>query len=133
MEISKPVILFDGFCPLCNGFVVFILRRDIKSVFHFAPLQSEAGLRLLESHGVPHEGIDSVVLLERGAWKIESAAALGILRRLPQPWPLLYGLILVPRPIRDAVYRWIARNRHRWFGKSNVCMMPRPEWRERFL
>ena len=132
-EDSHSVILFDGFCHLCNGVVKFVLKRDSKHHIHFAPLQSEAGLCLLKAHGVPHENIDSIVLLEAGKWSIESTSALRIVRHLRWPWSLLYFLIIIPRSVRDAVYRWIARNRYRWFGKSQTCMVPKPEWLERFL
>ncbi len=132
-EKTKPVILFDGYCHLCSGVVRFILRRDPKCRFRFVALQSESGQALLKAHGVPSGIGDSIVLLGERGWSVESMAALRILRRLRWPWPLFSGLILVPCPVRDAVYRFIARNRYRWFGKSNACMVPRVEWRERFL
>ena len=120
MNGQSPIILFDGACHLCNGFVVFVIQRDVKFRFHFSPLQSD-----IEA--------DSIVLVEGGRRQIESAAVLDIVKHLSWPWPLFYVFILVPRPIRDAVYRWIARNRYRWFGKSEHCMVPKPEWQERFL
>ena len=132
-EASHPIILFDGTCHLCNRFVAFVIRRDSKARFRFAPLQSETGRRLLIESGVPQQADESVVLIEAGTGSVESEAGLRVLRILPWPWPLLYGIILVPRPLRDRVYRWIARNRHRWFGISESCMVPRGEWRERFL
>lgn len=129
----NPVILFDGQCHLCNGFVAFVIRRDPKARFHFAPLQSETGRRLLNESGFQQPTDESVVLIEAGKGTVESTAVLQVFRFLRFPWNLLYGFILVPRPIRDAVYQWVARNRYRWFGKSEICMVPREEWQEMFL
>ena len=131
-EKSKPVILFDGYCHLCSGVVRFILRRDPKGWFRFAALQSESGQALLKANGVPFGIGDSIVLLDEKGWSTESTAALRIVRRLRWPWALFYGLMIVPRPVRDAVYLFIARNRNRWFGKSVTCFVPTAEWRERF-
>jgi len=113
--------------------VKFIISRDPKGHFRFVPLQSDLGIRLLKSYGIPFPEIDSIVYLDSETWSIESSAALLIARQLRWPWSLLYGFVVIPRPIRDAVYRWVARNRHRWFGKSESCMVPKPEWRDRFL
>ncbi len=130
---GRPILLFDGVCNLCNHSVQFIIRRDSRGVFRFASLQSEAARELLSGFQEKPTGLSTVVLLENGRLRLKSDAALGVLRRLPGLWPLLYVFILVPRPIRDAVYDWVARNRYRWFGKKDQCMLPRPEWRERFL
>ena len=132
-ENQNPIILFDGVCHLCNGFAAFVIQRDSKARFRFAPLQSDLGRRLLIESSVPRQANESVVLIEAGMGSSESKAVLRAMKILPWPWKLLYGFILVPRPIRDAVYRWIARNRYRWFGKSESCMVPKAEWRERFL
>ncbi len=133
MSKENPIILFDGICHLCNGFVAFVIQRDSKARFRFAPLQSEVGKRLLIESGVPLQANESVVLIEAGKGSVESKAVLRTMKILPWPWKLMYGFIVVPRPIRDAVYRWIARNRYRWFGKSESCIVPKTEWRERFL
>ena len=133
MSKENPIILFDGICHLCNGFVAFVIQRDSKARFRFAPLQSEVGKRLLIESGVPLQANESVVLIEAGKGSVESKAVLRTMKILPGPWKLMYGFIVVPRPIRDAVYRWIARNRYRWFGKSESCIVPKTEWRERFL
>jgi predicted DCC family thiol-disulfide oxidoreductase YuxK len=128
-----PVILFDGTCLLCQGAVQFVLRRDRDRVFRFGSLQSAAGRKLLERHGVYDPGLDSVVLLEDGAAYTESEAALRIARRFHGGWRLLAGFRILPRGLRDALYRWVARHRERWFGRSDACMMPPPGERERFL
>ena len=130
-ESSRAIVLFDGVCNLCNSSVHFIIARDPAARFRFAALDSAAGQRLLAESGL--SGSLSVVLIENGRAYTRSAAALRIARRLRFPWPLLYALIVVPRPLRDAVYDWIARNRYRWFGKREVCMTPTPELRSRFL
>ena len=136
----NAVVLFDGVCNLCNGAVTFIIDRDPDAYFRFAPLQSEAGGARLEpehrdlvhkdlQHG---DALESIVLLENGQHFTRSTAALRIARRLRGVWPL-YAFIVVPRPVRDRVYRWIARNRYRWFGKTDACRLPTPELARRFL
>lgn len=132
-EDLHPVVLFDGVCNLCNGSVQFILKRDPQARFRFASLQSDAGRSLLQEHGLDPEALSSVVVIDGGqAWR-ESSAALRIARYLPGGWKLLRIFTLVPRPLRDAVYRWIARNRYRWFGKMETCWLPTPELKGRFL
>jgi len=128
----SAVVLFDGVCNLCNASVAFILRRDPKAYFRFASLQSEAAARLLE--GSPLEAkLDSIVLLEDGAVFTQSTAALRIARRLRGAWPLLYAFIILPRFLRDPIYDWIARNRYRWFGRRESCMIPDPALKDRFF
>ena len=130
--MPRPTILFDGECNLCNGFVDFVIRRDRAGRFQFAPLQSEFARRAL-AHGAPAPARDSVVLLESGRVYVESTAALRIFRRLSAGWPLLYALIVVPAFLRDAAYRWIARNRYRWFGRRPTCRVPGDGERGRFI
>jgi predicted DCC family thiol-disulfide oxidoreductase YuxK len=129
----SSVILFDGVCNLCNAFVTFVIARDRPGRFHFGPLQSPAAKRLLESIDSREPWPDSMVLVENGRVWTRSAAALRIARGLTFPWPLAYALVVVPRPLRDWIYNRIARNRYRWFGKRNVCMVPTPELRARFM
>jgi predicted DCC family thiol-disulfide oxidoreductase YuxK len=129
MSADQSIVLFDGVCNLCNGFVQFILPRDRAGRFRFASLQSDAARLLLK--GDPPE--ETMVLIEAGKTYIKSAAALRIARRLRFPWPLLYAFVVVPRGLRDIVYDWVARHRYRWFGKRDACMLPYPQWRGRFL
>ena len=129
---DKPVILFDGICNLCNTSVNFVIDRDPTALFYFAPLQSEYGLGLKKAHGLS-PAIDSIVLFENGRIYDRSTAALRIARHLNGPWSLLYGLIVVPMPLRDIAYRWVARNRYRWFGKREECPVPDPKDSDRFL
>ena len=137
--MEKSIVCFDGDCNLCNGFVQFVIPRDPAARFKFAPLKSAIAARLLREAGVPGNvdtaGGDpaTVVLIERGRSFVRSAAVLRIARGLRFPWPLVYGLVVVPRPLRDWVYDVIARNRIRWFGEPNACLVPGPETANRFL
>lgn len=135
MFSERAVVLFDGVCNFCNASVHFIIDRDPAQRFRFAALQSEAAAGLLRSRGVapPQGDPDSIVLVEGERVYQRSTAALRIARRLRFPWPLLYAFVAVPRPLRDLVYRFIARNRYRWFGRSEECRVPTPELRSRFL
>lgn len=128
---KNPYVLFDGVCNLCNGTVDFILKRDPKKQFMFAALQSETGQIIRKKFSIPDE-IDSVVLIHEEKVFFESDAALEIARLLPIPWKWAVILRIVPVGWRNAVYRWIARNRYRWFGKKQECRIPTPEERKFF-
>ncbi|MBT2292350.1 thiol-disulfide oxidoreductase DCC family protein [Paenibacillus albidus] len=130
---GHSVVLIDGVCHLCQGLVRFIIPRDPKGRFLFAPLQSETSRQLLLGTSLDPGQLSTVVLLEDGVVYTESAAALRIARRLRFPWPAAYVFILVPRPLRNAVYKLVAKNRYRWFGRDEQCMIPTPELRRRFL
>lgn len=130
---QPPLILFDGTCNLCNGAVQFVLRRDPRGRFRFASLGSAAARQALAAVGVTGPLPDSIVLVADGRARTRSTAALAIARRLRMPWPLLAVFWLVPYPLRDLVYDWIARNRYRWFGKREECWVPTPALRARFL
>ena len=130
---DRPVVLFDGVCNLCNGSVQFLIARDPSARLRFATLDSSVARSLIHESGAPGPLPDSIVLIDDGRVFTRSTAALRIARRLRFPWPLLYGLIVVPRPLRDFLYDWVARNRYRWFGKRDSCMLPTPELRARFL
>ena len=130
---SQPIVVFDGVCNFCNASVRFILERDRSRVFRFAALQSSAGRALLERHGFDPLDADTFVLVEGEECRVRSDAAIAVMRRLPLPWRLLAWLRWIPKPLRDAVYRVIARNRYQWFGKRQSCMVPSADERERFL
>jgi predicted DCC family thiol-disulfide oxidoreductase YuxK len=131
---TAPIILFDGVCNLCQWAVRFIIERDPGAIFRFASLQSEVGQRLLAEHGLTiSPDPDSIVLIAGGRAYTHTDAALRIARRLSGPWPLLWVFIGLPRALRDPVYRFIARNRYRWFGRQETCWMPTPALRARFL
>jgi predicted DCC family thiol-disulfide oxidoreductase YuxK len=130
---SRSVVLFDGVCNLCNQSILFVIDRDPRARFAFAPLQSTYAREALERQACGAGDLSTIVLLEDGKCYLRSTAALRIARRLSGAWPLLYGLIVVPRPLRDAVYGWVARNRYRWFGRTDACRIPTPELQSRFL
>ncbi len=135
MDLSPdpgPIVLFDGLCNLCDGAVQFIIDRDARGRFRFASLQSPFAQELIRRHRIDG-AIDSIVLIESGRAHTGSRAALRIARRLDGFWPLLYGLIVLPRPLGNALYDLIARNRYRWFGRRSVCRVPTPHLRARFL
>lgn len=129
--MNAPVLLFDGVCNLCNGVVQFVLTHDPKGEVHFASQQSPYGQRTMLEHGL--SGIEGVVLLEGERVYTHSDAALRLLSYLPAPLSWLSALRVIPKALREIVYRFIARNRYRLFGKREACMMPRPEWKARFL
>lgn len=136
MEHTQSVVLFDGVCHLCQGAVKFIINRDPGHRFRFASLQSEAGRRILKKSHSPEissERIDTIVLYQKDIYYTRSSAALRIAKGLRFPWPLAYGFIIVPRFIRDAVYRFVAANRYRWFGKDETCLVPTRDNKARFL
>ena len=136
---DRSIILFDGVCNLCNGFVNFVIDRDPDGVFRFAALQSEAGRQLVRDHGAVSSAggeaalLQSVILIENGTLYRRSNAALRIARHLTPPWPLLYAFIVVPKPIRNAVYDQIAARRYDWFGQRDQCRVPTPALKDRFL
>lgn len=132
MSASKKVILFDGVCNLCNGAVQFIIKRDSKKFFFFASLQSSYGQQLLRERMLG-QTLETIILLKDHQTLQKSDAALEIARHLSGAWPALYVFKLVPRFIRDGVYQWIARNRYRFFGKRDACMVPTAELKSRFL
>lgn len=129
----NAAVLFDGVCNLCHGSVLFIVDRDPKARFRFASLQSDEARALLEPYSPKPADLSSVLLIENGALYDRSTAALRIARRLKGFWPLMFALIVIPKPLRDAVYRIIARNRYRWFGRTESCRIPTPELSGRFI
>lgn len=132
-EAGRPVILFDGVCNLCTGSVRFVIERDSRKQFRFASLQSPVAEKLLGPQRNEADRLESVVLVVGERIYRKSRAALLIARRLDGLWPLLSVLLVIPRPLRDAVYDWIGRRRYRMFGKRDACWKPRPELADRFL
>ncbi len=133
MNIQKPIILFDGVCNLCDNSVQFVIKHDKTSRFNFAALQSEAGQSMLQQYNLPKQGFDSFVLIQKEKVFLKSTAALTVAKQLDGPLKLLYGFIIVPAFIRNAVYNFIAKNRYKWFGKKDHCMIPTPALKARFL
>ena len=132
-ELKHPVILFDGVCNFCNASVNFIIKQDRKKVFRFAALQSETGQKLLEQYNLPKKQFESFVLIDNGRVFQKSSAGLKVYGNMPWYWKWTQAFWLVPEVVRDAVYNLIAKNRYRWFGKKEQCMMPSKEVRSRFL
>ncbi|MCY7290769.1 MAG: thiol-disulfide oxidoreductase DCC family protein [Ferruginibacter sp.] len=130
---QHPVILFDGVCNLCNGAVQFVIKRDNKKQFMFASLQSEAGQHLLKKFQLPLQSFDSFVLIQNEKAYFKSTAALMIAKQLSGITKILYGFIIVPAFVRNAVYNFIAKNRYKWFGKKDNCIIPTPALTARFL
>jgi len=132
-DIVHPLIIFDGVCNYCCGTVNLIIRRDPRSLFRFAPFQSEAAKRILEKFNYPADSLDSFVLIDGGKLYTKSEAGLRVQKLLGGLHTLLYAFIVVPAPLRDAVYDYIARNRYKWYGKKDECMIPSPDIKGRFL
>lgn len=129
----QPIIFFDGVCNLCNGAVQFTIERDHKNIFRFASLQSEFAKTQLVPFNINVLELDSFIMLENGKIYQRSTAALRVAKKLNGLWPLLYGFIIVPCFIRDAVYNYVAKNRYKWFGKEESCWVPTPELKSKFL
>lgn len=130
---AQPVILFDGVCNFCNGAVNFTIKRDKSKTIKFAPLQSESGRQLMKKFNLPENDMRSFLFIENGKVYNRSTAALRVCKYLKGLWPLCYGFIIVPPFIRNAVYDFVAKNRYKWFGQKNECMVPTPDVRTRFL
>ena len=130
---ENAIILFDGVCNFCNAAINFVLKQDKKGVFRFAPLQSEAGQRLLKQYNLSTAEFDSFVLIDNGKIYKKSSASLRVMNKLPWYWKEAQLLRIIPTAFRDAIYDFIAKNRYKWFGKKEQCMIPTPEMRNRFL
>ncbi|MHC1738950.1 MAG: thiol-disulfide oxidoreductase DCC family protein [Ignavibacteriaceae bacterium] len=127
---DSPVLFFDGVCNLCNSSVQFILKNDKHKVIRFASLQSEIASEYLKDK-LPLP--DSIVFLEKGKIYTESSAALKIVPYLSLPYRILLIFRIFPKFIRDSAYRYIAKNRYKWFGKKDECLLPSPDIANRFL
>jgi predicted DCC family thiol-disulfide oxidoreductase YuxK len=129
---AELLLLYDGVCNFCDATVNFVIDHDPKARFRFVALQSDLGARLVSEYELSPE-VSSSVLIEGGRAYTRSTGALRAARYLRFPWPLLAALLLVPRSVRDAAYDWFAARRYRFFGKAEVCRVPTPELRRRFL
>jgi len=126
------IVLFDGECNFCDHSVQFIINRDKEAIFKFTSLQSDVGQEITRKYQVP-EHIDSIILVKDDKCYFKSAAALRICKHLSGGWKLFSVLSIIPKPIRDYFYDILAKNRYKWFGKKESCMIPLPEIRDRFL
>ncbi|MEM9686276.1 MAG: thiol-disulfide oxidoreductase DCC family protein [Bacteroidota bacterium] len=130
----KKIILFDGVCNLCNGAVQFIIKRDKNDVFRFAALQDAIGRQLMEERGIDPSNMETIILIEpQVAYYIKSSAALHIAYEFGGLWKALKLFEWLPVRLRDGMYNIVARNRYKWFGKKESCMIPTPELKAKFL
>jgi len=128
-----PILLFDGHCNFCNAWVKLIVNRDTAKNILFAPLQSSVGKKMLEENKIDVNYTDSLVFFEEERFSVSSTAALRIYAYLDGWERYLQLLSAIPRPLRDALYHFIAKYRYKWFGRREQCMVPTPELRDRFL
>jgi predicted DCC family thiol-disulfide oxidoreductase YuxK len=133
-EANKAVILFDGVCNLCNASVQLVIKNDPGAYFNFASLQSDAGVALMKKYNLPVlTNPESLVLIEEGKVYQYSTAALRIAHKMKSWHKLLYVFIIIPAFLRNAVYKFIARNRYTWWGRQDSCWLPTPDLKKRFL
>jgi len=134
MDSSKKIILFDGVCNLCNGAIQFIIKRDKKDIFRYATLQSETSQQLISERNIDTSKVDSIILIEPGvAYYVKSEAVLKI-GMLLKGYPTISKLLnLIPSKLQNIVYDFVARNRYKWYGKKEQCMVPTAEIKAKFL
>ena len=130
---NRHIIVFDGLCNLCSGFLQFVYKRERKQIFKYAWIQEESGKQIMDLLNLPGEKSDTIVLIDEGIAYTKSTAFLRISTYLKYPWPLLNIGYLLPLFIRDSIYDWVAANRYKWFGKKAACMIPTGAIGERFL
>ncbi|NJO90033.1 MAG: thiol-disulfide oxidoreductase DCC family protein [Chloroflexia bacterium] len=133
MDVNERIILFDGVCNLCNSGVQFIIKKDKKNLFKFAALQSELGQKILKEHQLSTKNMDSFVYTHGGKVYTKSTAALKIAKELKRGWQAFYIFIIIPAFFRNLIYDFVAKNRYKWFGKKDSCMIPTPELKAKFL
>ena len=127
------LILFDGVCNLCSALVQFVIRHDPAAKFRIAAIQSEIGRNIFQSHGLDPADLQTFVFLTGGRILLRSDAAIEVVARFGGAWRIFRILRFVPRLVRDVIYSTIARNRYRWFGRKEMCMIPTAEIKGRFL
>ncbi|WP_282111722.1 thiol-disulfide oxidoreductase DCC family protein [Maribacter stanieri] len=134
MESNKKIILFDGVCNLCNNTVQFVIKRDVNDIFRFTPLQSDTAKKLLHERNIDIDDIDSIILIEPNvAYYTKSTAALEIGKELKGYDGLSVILLWLPESFRNIVYDYVAKNRYKWYGKKESCMIPTQELKNKFI
>ena len=133
IDNDQTILLFDGVCYLCDGAVRFILKRENSKELKFTPLQSEAGSKLLKIYGYPEDYLGGLVLIENKKAYDRSCACLRVAGKLRFPWKHFFLFLIIPKPIRDLVYKIIAIQRYRFFGKKDTCALPWGEDTARFI
>jgi predicted DCC family thiol-disulfide oxidoreductase YuxK len=131
--LNQTVLLFDGICNLCNGFVNFIIKRDQMGNIKFSSLQSSFGQKISELYQLPKEDFETLVFLDNDNYYLRSTAVLKLTQKLGGFWKLFYIFILIPAPIRDFVYKQVSKNRYKIFGKKETCMVPDKNLEARFI
>ncbi len=132
-DTPSRIVLYDGVCNLCNDSVKFIIKHDKSAKFHFAPMQEPAGRALLKQHGLEDIDMSTFVLIKNGKAYLRSTAWMQIVSELDGAWPMLSAFRVVPRFIRDAAYDYVGARRYKWFGKKEMCLIPTPDTKRRFL
>jgi predicted DCC family thiol-disulfide oxidoreductase YuxK len=127
------IVVFDAQCLLCNGWVQFLLRHDRRGVVRFASIQGATGKGLLADAGLKVDGLQTLLVVDGAHTWQHTSAILRVLHALGWPWRLAWGAWLVPAPLRDALYRWVARHRYWLFGRNETCALPPRDYAERFL
>jgi predicted DCC family thiol-disulfide oxidoreductase YuxK len=130
---NKTILLFDGYCNLCHSSVQFVLKHEKKQELYFTSLQSKVGIEILTHYKIDASKTDSLILIENNNAFVKSSAALRLGKYLKGAYPLAYGLIVIPSFIRNWVYDYIAKNRYKWYGKQDSCLMPDENLAKRFL
>tara|TARA_R110002126_G_scaffold3510_5_gene20143 strand:+ start:118 stop:522 length:405 start_codon:yes stop_codon:yes gene_type:complete len=134
VESNKKIILFDGVCNLCNNTVQFVIKRDVNDIFRFTPLQSDTAKKLLHERNIDIDDIDSIILIEPNvAYYTKSTAALEIGKELKGYYGLSVILLWLPESFRNIVYDYVAKNRYKWYGKKESCMIPTQELKNKFI
>tara|TARA_R110001592_G_scaffold151383_5_gene377837 strand:+ start:1457 stop:1861 length:405 start_codon:yes stop_codon:yes gene_type:complete len=134
VESNKKIILFDGVCNLCNNTVQFVIKRDVNDIFRFTPLQSDTAKKLLHERNIDIDDIDSIILIEPNvAYYTKSTAALEIGKELKGYDGVSVILLWLPESFRNIVYDYVAKNRYKWYGKKESCMIPTQELKNKFI
>ena len=130
----KKIILFDGVCNLCNSSINYVIDKDVDDIFRFVALQSNLGQEIQQYLGIPTTNLDSIILyIPNEAYYIKSTAALKIMRDFKGVWKTSSIFFIIPEFIRNTIYDFIAKNRYKWYGKQEICRIPTPELKEKFL
>lgn len=130
---DAPIIIFDGHCVMCSGFARFVLQHDRRKRFRLLPAQTPLGEALYRHYGLSVVDYETNILIEGGVAWFKSTGSIRMAQRLGFPWSLAALLYILPRPVRDAIYELVARNRIRWFGRREVCYLTEPGDEARFL
>lgn len=132
-EDDRAVLVFDGYCVMCSGFMRFIIRHDRQLNFRLLPAQSPIGEALYAHYGLKSGDYDSVLLLKDGNIRVKWDASIGVFEGLGWPWKIASISRILPKPLANSLYDFVAKNRFKWFGRRDVCMIPTAEDREHFL